>query len=130
MAARTTATKPAPAAEVEEYDFDSWTEDNEAAAIAALAPNTRYIIVEKNFIGRFEDGVTVKLPLSITLDDVEMMSAENPDPVDQVKALLKGMGGDDAVKEFTRHNLAETIQLSEKFFAVFTRISQATIPES
>jgi hypothetical protein len=130
MAARTTTTKPAPVVKAEEYDFDNWTEEDETAAIAALAPKIRHIIVEKNFIGRFEDGVTVKLPLSISLDDIDLLTADHPNPVDQVKALLGTLGGEDSVKEFTKHNIAETLAMTERFFAVFQRISRATIPES
>lgn len=125
MAASTTKT----AAAEPEYDFDNWSEDMEEKAIAALAPKIKYIIVEKTFIGRFEDGAIVKLPLSITLDDIDHLSAEFTNPVDQVKELLKTMGGEDSVKEFTRHNMTETIGMAEKFFSVFQRIAGASVPE-
>lgn len=126
MAASTTKTVTAEP----EYDFDNWSEDDEKKALAALVPNIKYIIVEKTFIGRFEDGAIVKLPLSITLDDIDRLSAEFTNPVDQVKDLLKTMGGEDSVKEFTRHNMTETIAMAEKFFSVFQRIAGASVPES
>jgi len=127
MAARTTKTA---AAEVEEYDFDSWTEDDETKAIEAIRPDVRYVIVERTFVGRFGDGEIVKLPLSISLNDIDRLSAEFPNPVDQVKELLRTMGGDAALEVFTSHDLAETMVLAEKFFSVFSRIAGASLPES
>jgi hypothetical protein len=116
--------------EVVEYDFDSWSEEDEEKAIAALVPQIKHIIVEKTFVGRFPDGVIVKLPLSISLDDIDAMSETTPNPVDQVKELLNRMGGPEALAEFTRHDLAETIVMAERFFQVFTRIAGASFPES
>jgi hypothetical protein len=127
MAARTT-TKTAAAEP--EYDFDNWSEADEEKALAALAPQIKYIIVEKTFVGRFEDGVIVKLPLSISLDDIDQLTDDFQNPVDQVKELLKTMGGEESVKEFTRHNMTETIAMAEKFFSVFSRIAGASVPES
>jgi hypothetical protein len=127
VAARTIKTAE-PAAP--EYDFDSWTEEDEQKAIAALVPDVRYIIVEGDFIGRFVDGTTVRMTLSISLDDVNELTADSADPVDQLTALLRKLAGDAAAAEFTSHNLAETIVMAEKFFKVFTRISQASLPES
>jgi hypothetical protein len=127
MAAATTSktkTEPAP-----EYDFDSWTEEDENKALAALVPDVKYIIVEKNFIGRFPDGTIVKMPLSISLDDVDALQAGSGNPVDQFKALLARVAGEDVAKEFSSHDLAETVFMAEKFFTVFSRISQAALPE-
>lgn len=126
MATRTT-TKTAPAES--EYDFDNWSEDMEKKALAALVPDIKYIIVEKNFIGRFPDGAIVKMPLSISLDDVDALQEESGNPVDQFKTLLERVGGKDVAKEFSRHDLAETVMMSEKFFGVFSRISSASLPE-
>jgi hypothetical protein len=115
---------------VPEYDFDAWTEEDENKAIAALVPEVKYIIVERMFVGRFPDGVIVKLPLSISLNDIDEMSERTPNPVDQVKSLLLTIGGEDAVGEFTKHDLAETMVMAEKFFTVFSRIAGASLPES
>ena len=125
MGTNTTNAKAA----AEEYDFDSWTEEDEKAALAALVPDIKHIIVEKNFVGRFADGVIVKLPLSISLDDVEALQKESESPVDQFKALLERVGGAEVVREFSRHDLAETVVMSERFFTIFSRISQAALPE-
>ncbi|MFF7683161.1 hypothetical protein ACFZA2_10400 [Microbacterium sp. NPDC007973] len=130
MAARaTTTTKPAPA-QVEEYDFDSWTEDDETKALVALAPDIKHIIVERSFVGRFRDGTIIKLPLDISLDDIDVLTEKYDNPVDQIKALLTQIGGEDAAKEFTRQNMADAIALAQKFFAIFARIAGATVPES
>ncbi|WP_051701743.1 MULTISPECIES: hypothetical protein [Mycetocola] len=126
MTAKTTAA--ATAAEPE-YDFDNWSEEDEAKALAALAPDIKHIIVEKNFIGRFPDGTIVKVPLSISLDDVDAMSKDSVNPVDQFKTLLSQVGGDEVSAEFSRHDLTETIAMSERFFTTFSRITSATLPE-
>ncbi|WP_291053729.1 hypothetical protein [Herbiconiux sp.] len=135
MAARATTTPTTPAAETAPlpepnevvYDFDGWTPEAETKAIAALAPEIPYIIVEKNFVGRFPDGIIVKMPLSISLDEVDALSSG--DPVDQFKALLTTLAGEEAAKQFSRHDLAETVVMSSKFFAVFERIAKASLPE-
>lgn len=123
-----TSKTKAPEAVQEEYDFDNWTEGDEKKALAALVPDVKYIIVEKNFIGRFPDGTIVKMPLSISLDDVDALSASGS-PVDQFKTLLENVAGKDVAKEFSSHDLAETVLMSERFFTVFSRISQAALPE-
>lgn len=112
-----------------EYDFDNWSEDDEKKALAALVPDIKHIIVEKNFIGRFPDGAIVKMPLSISLDDVDALQAESGNPVDQFKALLNRVGGKDVAAEFSRHDLAETVVMSERFFTIFSRIAGASLPE-
>lgn len=122
----TTKKKP----EVVEYDFDSWTEDNETQAIAALIPKVQHIIVGKDFIGRFEDGTIVKLPLSLSVDEIDALTEKTENPVDQVKVLLEQLGGKEAVAEFTRQNMTETIAMANRFFAVFARIAGAALPES
>lgn len=123
MTAKTTT---APAVE---YDFDSWTEEAETKALAALAPDIKHIIVEKNFIGRFPDGAIVTMPLAISLDDVDALQEESLNPVDQFKTLLTRVGGSEAAAEFSRHDLTETIAMSERFFKIFSRIASATLPE-
>lgn len=124
------STKPKTKTEpVEEYDFDSWTEADEEKALALLVPDIKHIIVEKNFIGRFPDGSIIKMPLSISLDDVDALQAESGNPVDQFKTLLSRVGGKDVASEFSRHDLAETVVMSERFFTIFSRIAKASLPE-
>lgn len=123
-----TSTKK-PAHAEPEYDFDNWSEDDEKKALAALIPDIKHIIVEKSFVGRFPDGAIVKMPLSISLDDVDALQAESGNPVDQFKALLTRVGGKDVAAEFSRHDLAETVLMSERFFTIFSRIAGASLPE-
>ncbi|WP_455904722.1 hypothetical protein [Microbacterium sp.] len=125
MATPKKTTEPVP-----DYDFDNWSEEDEEKAIAALAPKIKHIIVEKNFLGRFEDGTIVRLPLSITLNEIDVLSEKTDNPVDQVKVLLEQMGGKEALAEFTNHNMTETIAMADRFFTVFSRIAGASVPES
>lgn len=112
-----------------EYDFDNWSEEDEEKAIAALAPDVRHIIVEKNFIGRFTDGAVVTLPIRLTVDDIDELDSVSPSPVDQLKHLLTKIGGADAAKEFTSHDIAEAMILATKYFGVLRRVAGASLPE-
>lgn len=124
----TRATKPAPS--FTDADFDNWTDDDETAAIAALAPEVKHIIVEKTFVGRFEDGVIVQLPLTITLNDLDELSESTENPVEQVKTMLRKLGGDEAARQFADHNFTETLAMTTRFFDVFQRVAGAKYPES
>lgn len=128
MAARTTTPKtpPAPAPE---YDFDSWTDDAETKAIESLKPDVRYIIVEKRFVGRFVDGTIVEIPLSLSVDDIDELEAVSGNPIDQLKHLLTKLGGEKVAKDFTSHDLAETMFLATKYFTILQRIAGASVPE-
>lgn len=115
--------------ESEDFDFDAWSPDDEEKAIAALVPDVKHIIVEKTFIGRFTDGAIVKVPLTISLDDVTELQNEALSAVDQFTTLLTKLGGKEAAAEFTRHDLAETASLSERYFTILQRITKASLPE-
>lgn len=121
--------KTEPAAEPVEYDFDNWDEAAETKAIEAARPDTRYIIVEKRFIGRFEDLTTVEIPLSLTVDDIEEMERISGNPIDQLKHLLTNIGGEQVAKDFTSHDIAETMFLANKFFTILQRLAGASLPE-
>jgi len=118
-------TKPEPV----EYDFDNWDEDTEAKAIEAARPDTRYIIVEKKFVGRFEDGTIVEMPLTLSMDDIDDLENLNVGPVDQFKHLLTSIGGEQVAKDFSRHHIAETMFLADKFFTILQRLAGAKLPE-
>ncbi len=130
MATTTTTKKTAAArAAVEEYDFDSWTEEDEQKALAALTPDIRHIIVEGSFVGRFPDGVIVKIPLKVTMDQIDQLEAGSGNPVDQFKSLLADIGSKEIADEFSRHDLTECIVMSQKFFTILQKVSQAALPE-
>lgn len=129
MATTTTKKTAAAPAAVEEYDFDSWTEEDEQKALAALTPDIRHIIVENSFVGRFPDGVIVKIPLKVTMDQIDQLEAGSGNPVDQFKSLLADIGSKEIADEFSRHDLTECIVMSQKFFTILQKVSQAALPE-
>lgn len=131
MAATSTTktTKPAPKTAPVEYDFDNWDADAEEKAITLATPDVRYIIVETRFIGRFLDGTLLELPLRLSIDDVDELDALEGGPVDQVKHLLTKLGGAKAAKDFTAHNISESMLLAAKYFTILQRISGASLPE-
>lgn len=126
--AGTTRNTAAPAAP--EYDFDNWDEEAEEKAIAAAVPDVRMIIVERRAIGRLTDGMIVEAPLSLTLDEVDEMSASGMTPVDQFKVVLRKVGGDELANDFGRRDMVECAILAEKYFRLIQRIQQAAFPES
>ncbi|WP_416444742.1 hypothetical protein AB3K78_15540 [Leucobacter sp. HNU] len=112
-----------------EIDFDAWTEADEERAIAALVPEVQHIIVGRKFIGRFSDGETVELPLTLSLDDIDELEQQGLAPVDQVKHLLTTLAGEQETAKFTKHDIFETTQLATRFFRIFERVNQASLPE-
>lgn len=123
-----TPKKPAaPAAPA--YDFDSWSEDDENAAILAAVPDVKYIIVEKRFIGRLGDGTIIEVPLTLSFDFIDQLQAEHSTPIDQFKAILKEIGGDTLSGDFGKRDLVEGAILAEKYFRVLQRVQSAAFPE-
>lgn len=112
-----------------EYDFDSWTEEDEQKAIVAAVPKVDYIVVERRFIGRLTDGTVIEAPLTLTLDEVDEFQAEGAAPVDQFKAVLKKVHGEESAAEFGKQDVVEGAILAEKYFRVLQRIQQAAFPE-
>lgn len=110
--------------------FDQWDEAAEEAAIAeaAAAADVRYVIIGgKTFVGRFPDGAIVRAPLGISVADLEALSAEFDNPVDQVKALLERIGDADGVAELERQPLSSVVIFATRFFGVFEKIASVAL---
>lgn len=119
--------------EIDPALFDSWDDAAEEAALelAAQAADVRYILIEgRIFAGRFPDGTIVKAPLSISVDDLEAISGEHDNPVDQLKALLVRIGDEDGVSALGRQNLTSVVIYADKFFSMFQRVAQASMGKS
>lgn len=121
---KTTAKPAAP-----EYDFDNWSEDDEQKAIAAIAPEVKYVIVERTFVGRFFDGTIVKASLALTLDDVDALQAEHDNEIDQFRALIRVVGGDENVRELSRQDISDVTALAVKYFDILEKVQKSTRPE-
>lgn len=119
----------APKTPTPDYDFDGWSDDVEEKAIAALTPDVRHIIVEDRFIGRFLDGKLFELTLKLSVDDIDELDQLEVGPVDQVKHLLTKLGSEKAAKEFTAHNISESMILATRYFKILQRISGIKLPE-
>ena len=113
-----------------EYDFDGWDEEAEKAALAAIAPDVKYIIVERRFVGRFTDGGIVEVPLTLSLNQIDDLQKESANPVDQFRSLLRTFGGDDAEKTFAEHDLSDAVVMAEKYFTALQKVQMAAFPES
>ena len=113
--------------------FDAWSPEQEEAAIqaAAAAADVNTIIIEgKIFAGRFPDGTIVKAPLTFSVSDLEAITAENDNPVDQLKALFIRIGDEASAAELKRLGLASVVVYAERFFSTFARITEAAMGKS
>lgn len=113
--------------------FDNWDEAQEEAAIAAAASaaDVKYVIVEgKTFAGRFPGGTIVQAPLTFSVADLEAVTVEHANPVDQLKALLERLGDGDSASVLEAQNLASVVIFAEKFFETFSRIAEVALGKS
>lgn len=116
--------------EIDDALFDSWSEEDEEAAIAeaAAAVDVPCILIEGRIVaGRFPDRTVVKAPLTFSVADLDAVTAEHDNEVDQVKALLARMGGEQAVEQLNRQNLASVIIFASKFFEMFQRVATVAL---
>ena len=132
--ATTTRQQPADSPETpvhaeEEYDFDSWTQDREDAALRALT-DVRYIIVEDKFVGRFTDRHVVKIPLKLSTSTIDELEAEYPTPLDQFKQILAMFYGEEEAAALADRSLIEVAIMTEKYFRALKRAQELAFPES
>ncbi len=123
MAARATTTTAD-----EEYDFDSWDQDAEDAALRALN-DVKHIIVEDSFVGRFSDGLIVKLPLRLKLTMIQDLQRDHDDPIDQFRVLVKTFAGDEVAEKIEDQGMIPTAIIVEKFFRAIARAQELAFPE-
>jgi hypothetical protein len=118
--------------EFTDADFDSWTEEDEAAAIQEMAKTMgiRYIISEgRFFVARFPDGHIIKVPVAVSLDDFEALPDDSEGPVKQVQALLGFFGQEEDQEYLAGQNFPTVIDFASKYFDVFKRIAGASVGE-
>lgn len=121
---------PAEVTDADEKLFAEWDEEKEEAAIAeaAAAADVPCIIIEgRIFAGRFPDGMIIKAPLDMTVEDLDAVSAEFDNPVDHVKALLRRIGSEKSAEALERTNLASVVIFATKFFSTFERVAGAAL---
>ena len=124
---------PTQATDADDKLFDAWNEaaEEEAIAQAAALADVPYIIIEgRIFAGRFQDGEILKTPLDFSVADLEAVTAEYDNPVDQVKALLRRLGNEKTAQALETKDLASVVIYTEKFFNVFSRIAQVALGKS
>ena len=122
MASRTT-TEPAPDVE---YDFDSWDEQAEAAALAALAGSFKYIIVEGAFVGRFGDGDVVRIPLEFNLDVLDGLD-ETAAPVDQLRQILAALGDQATADRILKQPVTQVATCASVYFTLVQKVTEQSI---
>ncbi len=122
-------TKTAAPSDVEEYDFDSWSDEAETAALTALN-DVKYIIVEGSFVGRFSDGTIVKIPLSLSLETINELQTEFASPIDQFQHLLKTFAGDEIAESLNKLSIIAVGIMTEKYFRLLGKAQELAFPQS
>ena len=113
----------------DDLPFDSWDETREEAAIhaAAEAADVKTIIVERTFAGRFPDGQVIRVPLDISVADLDAITAEADNPVDQVKHLFERIGDEQAAEALTKQGLTSAVIFAQRFFEAFQKVAQVAL---
>lgn len=121
-------------AKITDKDFDTWTEDDEEAAIKQIAAESsvRYIIVEKDFVGRFPDGTILRAPVRLSVNDLDVITSTDADggtEVDQIKALLRVLGREEDLAVFEAQDLVSATDYAMKYMKVFSRVAGIALGE-
>ena len=112
-----------------EYDFDSWTQEDEDAALRKIN-DVKHIIVGGNFVGRFGDGTIVKIPLELKLSTIDELQEKFTSPVDQFSHLIRTYAGEEVADSLKDRSIIPLAILSEKFFRCLARAQEIHFPES
>lgn len=106
---------------IPEIDFDSWTPEQEEAALKqiAQAAKCKYAIGDNHFYGRFPDGTIINLPLSISLEDVNEISEGDVASVDQFTRLIEKIAGKEDAEKFLAQPTPSMIDMANKYFEIF-----------
>ncbi len=109
--------------------FDDWDEAAEELAIQAVAAaaDVKCIIVERTLAGRFPDGTIVRAPLDISVADLDAITAEADNPVDQVKVLFERIGDAESAAILESQGLTSAVIFASKFFETFEKVSKAAL---
>ena len=112
--------------------FDAWTPEAEEKAIelAASLADVPCIIIEGRILaGRFPDGEILKAPLDFSVADLEAITTEFDNPVDQIAGLLKRLGNDKTAEALKTKDLSSVVIFAEKFFDTFAKVAQLALGE-
>lgn len=128
MATPRKAAAPTPPA-VDEYDFDSWTQEDEDKALIALN-DVRYIIVEGDFVGKFADGTIVRIPLSLPMSIIDELQEKFDTPLEQFRHLLRLFAGEEIAASLSDRSMIPVAIMTEKFFRAMARAQELAFPQS
>lgn len=114
---------------IPEINFDSWTPEQEEAALKqiAQAAKCKYAIGDNHFYGRFPDGTIINLPLSISLEDVNEISEGDVASVDQFTRLIEKIAGKEDAEKFLAQPTPSMIDMANKYFEIFQKLNQLVL---
>lgn len=124
---------PTEATPADDALFEKWTPEDEEKAIelAAQLANVPCIIIEGRILaGRFPDGEILKAPLDFSVADLEAITSQFDNPVDQISGLLSRLGNDKTAKALKTKDLSSVVIFAEKFFDTFAKVAQVALGKS
>lgn len=113
--------------------FDTWTDEQEEAALA-MASNAfqvRHIIKGDEVWFLAPRGVIYKLPLALTLKDYQRLSSmDNTESIEGVHELLRAFMGDDAADKLDDEPAQVAINMLLDYGQLMTRTQGVTLGKS
>lgn len=115
--------------DLDAVDFDDWdeTKEQEALKAAARSAKCRHIIGGDCFIGRFPDGTKVKLPLRLSLADIEEITRDDTDSVTQFTRVLEKVGGRKTADTIAKQPTTSMIDMANSYFTAYQKINELVL---
>lgn len=116
--------------DIDRIDFDAWNDKKENEAIDALAKASRprHAIGGDLYIALLPDGTRIKLPLRLSLADVQAITTDpTSDGVDQVIKLLDRIGDKKTTDIIKNAPIATMSAIADDYFQIIGKITNTTL---
>lgn len=134
---RRPASKTSPAeasvAEIDlaDIDFDSWSAEQEEAAIEQLREDLKpkFILVEKSLAAKFPSGFILKTSLDVPYEKLNDI-VKSGDTGDQMEAVLGFLGQAEEIPVLKRQGIIAVIAFAERYFEMWQKVAGTSLGES
>lgn len=118
----------------EAFDFDAAADSyDEDAALQEVSSTLtpRVIVIEGKAVAKFPDGRIYRLPLAMSIDDADELSAiEGDDPVEQIRKLFGRLCGEKESASLMSEPFLSVSAFAKRYFELFEKVNSATLGES
>lgn len=113
-----------------DYNFDQSPEEQEAE-IAKIADNqsVKYLVVEGSFVAKFPDGKILKVPVKLSVEQLDGIDDASKGQIEQAKALIGMFGTERDQKYLAGQSVFSTVDFIEKYMKVFARVQGLAMGE-